>query len=358
MSRTFAYVGCRTTRERQAEGTGIGVYTVQPSGEWQPLQTLEPLVNPSYLALNRAQDTLYTVHGDGNTVSAYRVDSGSGLLAPLNARSCVGLNPVHLDFARDEASLMVAGYASGTATRMPLEPDGSLGEVLLAPLEFSGTPGPHRVEQSSSHPHFIARYVTRRLNTDWHIVPDKGLDTVFAVRWPADGQPVVQAGRAREGAGPRHAAFHPALPLISVSNELDSTMTTWSFDSATGHLDPLSTIPVIPARFHGLSRAAGIVIARDGRALYVTHRGHDSIATIELERHTGLPGAVHWTPTEGRCPRCLCLGPDGQRLYVANENSHSIVQFRVDPDTGVPAATGRVIKTGSPVSIVFRTVEE
>jgi 6-phosphogluconolactonase len=358
MPRIYAYVGCRTTRERNAEGTGISVYEVHPSGEWQPLQRLEPLVNPSFLALNRAQDTLYTVHGDGSTVSAYRVEAGSGRLAPLNAQSCVGLNPVHLDFARDEAWLVVAGYATGTATRIALEPDGSLGEAVLPPLEFSGTPGPHRVEQSSSHPHFIARYATRRFNTDWHIVPDKGLDTVFAVRWPADGQPVIQAGRTREGAGPRHAAFHPELPLIYVSNELDSTVTTWSFDSATGRLDPLSTIPVIPAQFHGSSRAAGIVIARDGRCLYVTNRGHDTIATIELGRHTGMPGAVSWTSTEGQCPRFLCLGTDGQRLYVANERSHSIVQFRVDPNTGMPAATGRVIRTGSPVSIVFRTVEE
>jgi 6-phosphogluconolactonase len=358
MPRTFAYVGCRTTRERKAEGTGIGVYAVHPSGEWQHLQTLEPLINPSFLVLNRAQNRLYTVHGDGSTVSAYRVEAGSGLIAPLNVRPCVGLNPVHLDFARDEASLVVAGYASGTATRIPLESDGSLGDAVRPPLEFSGKPGPHRVEQSSSHPHFIARYATRRFNTDWHIVPDKGLDTVFAVRWLAGGQPVVQAGQTREGAGPRHAAFHPELPLIYVSNELDSTVTTWSFDSATGNLDPLSTIPVIPARFHGSNRAAGIVIDRDGRALHVTNRGHDTIATIGLEPGTGMPRAVQWTPTKGLCPRFLCLDPGSQRLYVANENSHSIVQFDVNPKTRLPAASGRVIETGSPVSIVFRTVEE
>jgi 6-phosphogluconolactonase len=355
---TFAYVGCRTTRERNAEGSGIGVYAVHASGAWQHLQTLEPLVNPSFLAINRAQDTLYTVHGDGSTVSAYRIEQRSGGLRALNTQSCAGRNPVHLDFTRDGASLVVAGYATGTANRIPLAPDGSLGEAVDPPLEFSGEPGPHRVEQSASHPHFIARYATRRFDTDWHIVPDKGLDTVFAVRWPDDGPPVIRAGRSREGAGPRHAAFHPDLPLIYVSNELDSTVTTWSFDPVTGHLEPLYTVAVIPARFHGPTRAAGIVVAPDGRALYLANRGHDTVATVELERATGVPGAVHWTTTQGKCPRFLCLSPDGHMLYVANENSHSIVQFRIDADTCVPVATGRVIKTGSPVSIVFRTVQE
>jgi 6-phosphogluconolactonase len=358
MSRTFAYVGCRTTRERNAEGTGISVYRVSAPGEWQHLQTLGPLVNPSFLALNNTHRTLYTVHGDGCTVSAYRIEPDSGLLSPLNTQQCAGRNPVHLDFARDKTSLVVASYATGTAARIRLMPDGALGEVTHPALEFSGKRGPHRDEQSSSHPHFIARYVTRRFDSDWHIVPDKGLDTVFAVRWPDNGPPIVKTHRSREGAGPRHAAFHPDLPLIYVSNELDSTVTTWMFDRETGYLEPLNTVPVVRADFHGANRAAGIVIARDGRALYVTNRGHDSIATIELDQATGTPGAMHWTSTQGQCPRFLCLGPDDQTLYVANENSHSIVQFRMDPDTCVPASTGYSINTGSPVSIVFRTVEE
>jgi 6-phosphogluconolactonase len=358
MSRTFAYVGCRTTRERHAEGTGISVYSVYASGAWQHVQTLEPLVNPSFLALNPAQDALYAAHGDGSTVSAYRIEPASGRLSALNSRSCEGRNPVHLALSRDGGSLVVAGYATGTAARIALQPDGSLGMPELRPLSFEGEPGPHRIEQASSHPHQIARYVTRQFDTNWHIVPDKGLDTVFAVRWNTDGSTSVQAARCREGAGPRHAAFHPDLPLIYVSNELDSTLTTWSFDSQTGCLVPLTTVSVVPANFHALTRAAGIVISADGRRLYVTNRGHDSIATIQLDADTGLPQTVQWTSSKGRCPRFLCMGPDARTLYVANENSHTIIQYEIDVDTGLPVPTGRIVKTGSPVCIVFRTIEE
>jgi 6-phosphogluconolactonase len=359
MSRTFAYVGCRTTRERDAQGTGILVYEVRDSGFWEQVQTFGPLVNPSFLALNARQDALYTVHGDGNTVSAFRIDPATGRISELNTQHCEGRNPVHLACSQDGSSLVVSGYATGTASRLAIADDGRLGAVIAPVLAFSGAPGPHRIEQSGSHPHHISRYVTRRFDTDWHIVPDKGLDTVFAVRWSNDdGSALVRSARCREGAGPRHAAFHPELPLIYVSNELDSTLTTWSFEPQTGQLEPLNTVSVIPAGFHGQSRAAGIAIAPNGGALYVTNRGHDSVATIDLDTETGLPGEVHWATAHGQCPRFLCLSPDGRCLYVANERSHTIIQYAIDPSTARPLATGRVIETGSPVCIVFKTIEE
>lgn len=358
MPRTYAYVGSRTTRERNAEGTGISVYSVDASGAWQHVQTLEPLTNPSFIALNRSRDTLYTVHGDGSTISAYRIDPATGRLSALNSASCEGRNPVHLTCSQDGRSLVVANYATGSAIRIALRADGSLDEPSLPPLQFTGDPGPHRIEQTASHPHHIARYVTRHVDTDWHIVPDKGLDTVFAVRWLVDGSAIVRSGRCREGAGPRHAAFHPELPLIYVSNELDSTLTTWSFDPQAGHLAPLDTIAVVPSTFHALTRAAGIVSTPDGRRLYVTNRGHDSIAAIQLAADTGMPKTVQWVSSKGRCPRFLCLSPDGHTLYVANENSHTIVQHEIDVDTGLPTPTGRIIETGSPVCITFAIIEE
>jgi len=100
------------------------------------------------------------------------------------------------------------------------------------------------------------------------------------------------------------------------------------------------------------------VISPDGHRLYVTNRGHDSIAVIQLAADTGVPQTVQWVSSKGQCPRFLCLSPDGHALYVANENSHTIVQYEIDVDTGVPAPTGRIIKTGSPVCIAFATIEE
>ncbi|WP_321853969.1 lactonase family protein [Paraburkholderia tropica] len=356
MKRTFAYIGCRTTRERNAQGTGISVFEVHSNGIWTHIQTLAPLVNPSFLAIHPDRKTLYTVHGDNESASAFRIDPSTGQISFLNSQSGVGRNPVHLSFSRDGEALIIAGYATGDATRIPISPDGSLKNPATPSITFDGAPGPHRVEQKASHPHHIPRYVTSVCDSTWHIVPDKGLDTVSAVRWLDDGTSVVHSRHAREGAGPRHVAFHPSLPLLYVVNELHSTLTTWSFDPASGALEPLHTSSVIPPNYHDLTRAAAIAIATDGRSLYVTNRGHDSISTITLDEKSGYPIFVEWTPSQGKFPRFLCLGPDEKTLYVANENSHLIVQFEIG-ESRVPKPTGRTVSTGSPVCIVFNTVD-
>jgi len=356
MAAVFAYVGCRTTRERSARGKGIGVYAVDTlSGAWVRVESFEPLDNPSFLALNEAQDVLYAVHGDGTEVSSFAIDPSTGRLSLLNRQSCRGHNPVHLALSRSGDALVVANYATGCAVQLPIETNGALGPAASL-VELPGAPGPHRIEQGSSHPHHIARFATQRYNTDWHIVPDKGLDTVFAIRWRGIGSaPVITAGRSREGAGPRHAAFHPVLPLIYVANELDSTLTAWAFEPLSGALEPLRTTSLLPDACHEHSRAAGIAIRSDGRALYVSNRGHDSITTIELDGTTGLPVSTTWTDAQGECPRFLCLSHDARMLYVANERSDSIVQYLIDADSGIPSPTGRVVETGSPVCITFKT---
>ena len=356
MASVFAYVGCRTTRERNARGKGIGVHAIDPlSGAWEWVESFEPLDNPSFLALNDAQDVLYAVHGDGVQVSSFAIDPATARLSLLNRQPCQGRNPVHLALSRSGDALVVANYATGSVAQLPIEPDGALGPVASV-VELQGAPGPHRIEQTSSHPHHIARFATQRYNTDWHIVPDKGLDTVFAVKWSGiGGAPVVTSGRSREGAGPRHATSHPRLPIVYVANELDSTLTAWAFDPLSGALEPLHTVSVLPGARHEPSRAAGIAIHPGGRTVYVSNRGHDSIATVELDGTTGIPVKTRWTDAQGQCPRFLCLSHDARMLYVANEISDSIVQYLIDANTGVPSPTGRVVRTGSPVCVVFKT---
>ncbi|WP_082902753.1 lactonase family protein [Paraburkholderia ginsengiterrae] len=358
MKPIFAYVGCRTTRERNARGRGISVFAVDPVNQrWELTDICEVPDNPSFLALNARQDVLYAVHGDGSELSSYRVEHSSGRLSLLNRQSCEGTNPVHLAFSRDGFSLIVANYATGTVARIPVGPEGELAPVSSL-VSLSGTLGPHRTEQAGSHPHQVSRYATTRYNTNWHIVPDKGLDTVFAIQWLESGEPRVVGRRCRSGAGPRHAAFHPTLPLVYVANELDSTVTAWGFDVFTGVLEPLHTVSVIPCNAHCDTSAAGIAIDPAGRTLYVSNRGHDSVATLPLNGTSGLPGQPRWTDTQGNFPRFISLDPSGRYLYVANERSDSIVQYALDRSSGMPSPTGQVVHTGSPVCIVFKTVQE
>ncbi|HKW82931.1 MAG TPA: lactonase family protein [Burkholderiaceae bacterium] len=346
-----AYVGSRTTRERNARGEGISVYALDPArGSLERVQLVGDLVNPSYLTLSNDKRHLYCVHGDRSEVSAFRVDPASGQLAFVNQRSTEGRNPVHLALDRNGRFLVLTNHIGASVAVLPVAADGSL-EPLQQLVPFDGPVGPHRIEQQQAKPHFNAFDPSGR----FVIVPDKGLDRVFSFRFEAgrlmSAEPPFVA--AREGAGPRHAVFHPSEPYAYVVNELDSTVTTYRFDPQTGGLVALHIVPTLPVNFTGNSRAAGIAIDRAGCTLYASNRGHDSIAVFRVDPQTALPSFVSAPSTAGRTPRFFTLSPDGRLLFALNEDSDTIVAFDVDAASGALTSPRQVAACGSPVCMVF-----
>jgi 6-phosphogluconolactonase len=351
--RVFAYVGSFTSERRKARGDGINVYRVDPaSGSFRHVQRVPDLVNPSFLALDRPQRHLYSVHADLDEVTAFRVNADSGELTLINRRSIGGKNPVHLAIDGTGRWLVTANYAAGTVTTVAIEPDGSLG-ALTDTLTLPGEPGPHRKEQTSSHPHHSPFDPSGR----FVLVPDKGLDEVFVLRLdPATGKLALNdppAVKSRSGAGPRHVAFHPAMRLAYVLNELDSTVTTYGWDGETGRLDAKQVVTTLPPSFTGDSTGSEIEVAPSSRFVYASNRGHDSIAVFAVDPASGLLTPVQWELTQGKKPRFFALGPGSIFLYAANEQGDTIVTFQVDPTTGKLALAGQVVASKSPACIVF-----
>ena len=349
----FAYVGCRTTKERNARGKGISVYRVEPSGEWKHVQLVGDLVNPSFLAMDRTQKYLYAIHGDFSEVSSFAIDPASGKLTFLNRQSTEGKNPVHLVPDPSNRYMVIANYATGTLVTLPILSDGKLGSVVDK-VALPGEPGPHKTQQGSSHPHDVPYDRQNR----FIIVPDKGLDRVFAFSVDANSGKLIAANppsvRAREGAGTRHVDFHPNKPFAYVINELDSTITVYRYNAETAEMKPLQIVPTIPQDFTGDNTAAEIAVARSGRFLFGSNRGHDSIVSMAIDEQTGLLKPLAWTSSQGKGPRFFALDPADENLYAANENSDTIVGFKVNPETGLLSPNGLKLETGSPVCIVFR----
>jgi 6-phosphogluconolactonase len=349
----FAYVGCYTTRQRNGRGEGISVYRIDAStGAWTPVQLVKDLVNPSWLGLDRRARVLYSAHGEGEIVSAFRIDAETGHLSFLGTQATKGKNGVRLGIDADNRVVVLANYSSGTVAVLPINADGSLAPVTdLRALE--GTPGPHRTEQTMSHPHDVVFEPRGR----FIVVPDKGLDAVFVFRLDAAGRLVAAdppSVASRPGAGPRHAAFHPSRPCVYVLNELDSTLATYRLDEQRGALTALQVITTLPTSFTGTNTTSEIAVAPSGRFVYASNRGHDSLAIFAVDDATGVLAPVGWEPTQGRTPRFFALEPTGTFLYAANQDSDTIVGFRVDTASGRLTPTGHVVKTGSPSSIVFR----
>ncbi len=247
----FVYVGAFTTPERKGKGDGINVYRMDPSsGVWTHLQLVPNIVNPSFLALDREQRFLYSVHADLDEVSAYAIDKQTGQLTPLNRQSCGGKNPVYLAIDPTNRFIVTANYGAGSVGVVPIEKDGTLGartDLAILP----GEPGPNRKEQASSHPHDCPFDPAGR----FILVPDKGLDRVFGFHLEAasgkltpNDPPFVAT---REGAGPRHIAFQPAMPYAYVIDELELDNDDLSLRSVARRAATGSGAPHDPIELHG-----------------------------------------------------------------------------------------------------------
>ncbi len=351
-SAVFAYVGCFTSASRYARGDGIHVYRVANEGRWSHLQHVGDLVNPSMLAVRRDQCFLYSVHGDETYATAFSIDRETGSLTQLNRAETGGRNGVHLAIDAAGRHAVVANYGSGSVSVLPIREDGQLQDAIQV-IPLPGQPGPHRVEQASSHPHHVVfdpsgKYV---------VVPDKGLDRIFVFAFDASTgklTPTAQgAAVARSGSGPRHAVFHPTLPVLWVVNEIASTVATFYWEAERGHLRVAQILPAVPADYTGENTSAEIVVSGDGRFVYCSNRGHDSVAVFAADAATGLLRPVEWVSTEGRTPRFIAFDPSRQFLYAANEQSDDIVPFRANSATGKLTRAGSPIGNASPVAIAF-----
>jgi len=349
------YVGCYTTADRKGRGEGISAFRMDgESGAWREVGVVAKVANPSFLAVHPNKRFLYSVHGGQlSEVSAFAIKGGTGQLDQLGTWPSGGVNPVHLDLHPGGRWMVVANYTGGTAALLPVKADGCPGDISDL-VTLSGTPGPDPVEQSTPHPHDIPFDPTGA----FVCVPDKGLDRVFVYRVDTERGKYVAADppsvASAAGAGPRHVAFHPRQRWAFVINELNTTITAYTFDRGGGGFCDVQTLSSLPSDGSVTGRNTGseIVVHPSGRFVFVSNRGHNSVGVFEIQE-TGTLTSVGWYPTDGDTPRSIAVDPSGRFLYAANQMSDSIVGFKVNAATGELSATGQVVHTGSPSTMVF-----
>ena len=344
------YVGTYT------EGTrSEGIYLVsmdRRSGELLRVGSVDAGPNPSFLALHPNGRFLYAVNEiePTGTVSAFAMDAATGALTCLSEQSSQGGAPCYVSVDHSGQVVLVANYAAGCVALLPIHADGALGSAASV-VQYAGK-GPNAERQKAPHAHCILADPTNR----FALVADLGADRLFVYGLDLDRKRLrhVQGGVAvmPPGAGPRHIAFHPALPLVFVANELDSTVATLRFDSTRGALSLLDTRSTLPAGWSGTNYPADIHVASTGRTLYVSNRGHNSIAVFSVAQEGAL-ALEQVISTEGDWPRNFSLDPSGRWLLVANQRSDTVVLFARDPDTGRLTLTPQRITIPSPVCLRF-----
>ncbi|MFJ6698934.1 lactonase family protein [Streptomyces sp. NPDC091272] len=326
-----AFIGSFTS----AGGRGLLTAAVDPrTGALTALGATAAVADPSYLALAPDGRVLYAVsERDQGAVAAFDVADAlpRQLGEPVPAG---GGSPTHLALA--DGHVVTANYGSGSVTVLPLRADGAL-DAPSCVLHHHGS-GPDPERQEGPHAHQVLPDPSGR----WVLSVDLGTDSVRVCALAADtGTLSVRAEVAlRAGSGPRHLAFHPAGTHAYVVNELAPTMTVCRWDAAEGTLTRLSEVPLLPEPVEGASYASEVVVAPDGRFLWVANRGHDSISVFALPADAARPELRTTVPCGGHWPRDLVLDPTGRRLYAANERSGDVTWFDVDQESGIPRLAG------------------
>lgn len=351
------FVGTYTTNTK-SEGIYVCNFDLE-TGDLKLKQTVRDVVDPSFLTLSRNGKFLFAVSElveyegkPSGSVSSFAIDRKTGNLQFLNKQPTLGGAPCHLIITGDGKFALVANYVGGNVSVFPIDADGKL-RPSNNMVQHTGS-GPNKDRQLSPHAHSITLDNKER----FAFAADLGIDRVMIYKFDDDnGKLVPNAAQpffqTKPGAGPRHFAFHPKGDLAFVINELDSTITSLAYDPKAGSLREIQTASTLPPGFTGSNSCADVHVSPDGRFLYGSNRGGDSIAAFKIDQKTGKLTYLENTPTGGKRPRNFVIDPSGNFLLAANQDTGNIVVFRIDMASGKLTNTGKTIYIPSPVCLKF-----
>ena len=338
ISMQHLWVGTYTRKEGHVDGKGEGIYRLSVDTSRGKLQTeyvKADIHNPSFIALSPDRRFMYAVSETGpdvddHTAYVYAFAIESDTLRLVNRQPSYSFAPCHLVVHPDGQRLLLSNYVGGMLVSYRLMEDGRL-DTKADTLRLTGN-GPHP-RQDASHPHSVFLSPDSR----FAYVCDLGTDRIMTFSYspekpwqPAD-PPFVSL---TPGAGPRHLAFHPNLPVAYSINELNSTVTVFQWQEEDGALQIAQSLSTLPEDFQGDNLTADIHLTPNGQFLYASNRGHNSLARFDVDTNNGQLTFLGTTSTQGDFPRNFAVSPDGNWLYVANQNTDNILGFTIDPVSG------------------------
>lgn len=350
------FVGTSTTPESGSRG--IYAVNLDPAtGALSESSVAAETPFPGFLAWHPRAPILYALHDQrtgaaplGSGVAAFDTTPAPTALRFRNREVADKASTTHLAVDSNGRVIVAVSYGGGYVAAWPLRTDGSIGP-RSAFVAHAGPLGPNRARQDKPHPHSVTfspddRYV---------YVCDLALDAVIVYAVDPSTATLREASRATvaPGAGPRHSKISADGRFLYVLNELDGTVTTFARDPASGALTSIQTVGTLPEDFRGPNTSAEIRLHPNGRFVYVSNRGHDSIAVLARDPDSGKLTRVQIVSSGGQHPRNFELSPDGAWLVCANRDSDNLVAFRVDPATGRLSDTGHRARVPKPICVLF-----
>ena len=346
------YFGTYTRGENSSKGIYRSVLNLETGKLSDPILAAEAQ-NPSFLEIHPTGQFLYAVSeaGGAGSVSAYAIEADTGNLKLLNKQPSGGAGPCHVSIDHMGKNLLVANYGSGSASVIPIKPDGRLGKSTGF-VQHAGS-SVNLKRQKVPHAHSINVSPDNR----FAFVADLGIDKIMIYRLDIEKGMIVAGdppfAKVKPGAGPRHFAFHPNGKYAYVINELDCTVTTFTYNSASGALTEIQTITTLPNGFNGSNACAEVCVHPSGKFLYGSNRGHDSLVVYRVDLADGTLTCVEHETADIKTPRNFNVCPTGKFCLVANQGKDSVVVFRINKETGTLELTGHKVSVAQPVCVRF-----
>ncbi|WP_088840901.1 lactonase family protein [Listeria sp. ILCC797] len=337
-----AYIGTYTKVESK------GIYRLvmdRETGEVLENKHAGTMDNPTYLKISDDEKYLYSVAKDGDKggLAAFKINE-DGSLALLNEQVKTGNPPCYVDASADNSIVVSANYHLGTILSYPTE-NGALG-APISEIEHTGKSVHER--QEKPHAHFAG------FTPDQKFVVTCDLGTDFVTTYSATSGKLEKVADLllTPGSGPRNLVFHPNAKYLYIMTELTSEVVVAEYNSTSGELTVVQTIPSLPADFTAENKGSAIHISNDGRFLYVSNRGQDAIVSFAIDK-TGQLSLLETVPVLGVGPRDFDLDKTGEILVATNENSNNVTIFSVNKETGKLTLLQKDIKVPEPVCVKF-----
>ncbi len=344
------YIGTYTKKEGHVNGQAEGIYLAYQHPETGALEmgkTVANVVNPSFVKTSGDNKYLYAVSelgpddGPAGLIYSFKINEDHSL-EETGSISTESFAPCYIAEDQSGRFVFVANYVGGVVMMYEKNADGSLIKLQKITLENPEASNPHSVNISS--------------NNKFAYITDLGNDRI----WIFELDPVSKSLKPHEtpfiklaeGSGPRHFAFSKNNHFAYSINELNGSISAFKIEQS-GKLTHLGDISSLPEGFTGKNSAADIHIHPSGEFLYVSNRGHNSIAAFQINQKTGIPDNIEFTKPQGATPRNFAISPDGTFLYVANQDSNDLVSFKIESETGKLTETGKRLAVMTPVCIEF-----
>ena len=325
----------------QVRGSQEGIYRAKLDEETGRLSGAEKVAssaNPEFLALSPDRKFLYSLSREAKggesreAIKSYATDPASGDLRLLGDRPVDGSEGCHISVDPSARVVLTANYGDHYVEVFPIGADHTVQE--RSDIVYHKGSGPNRDRQEAAHPHSINVDPSGR----FAVVCDLALDKVFVYRLDAaNGKllPNPTIATVAPGSGPRHFAFHPDGKHAFVINELVGTITAMNWDGEKGTLTPYQTIAILDPKYSGpTNTSAEVVVSRDGRFVYGSNRGDDSLVVLAFDEVSGKLSFVQRMGEGVKVPRNYAIDPSGKWLICANLKANTATEFSIDQETG------------------------